>query len=233
MLVAHPLHAKAASEFLATGTFCAVGVGSAMALADAGPIGLVGIALTHGFAIALVMTAFGHVSGAHVNPAVTIGQLALHKLSLGVASVYVLAQLLGAIAGTALIRLAYPRGTVDATGGGVVQVAANASTGQALLMEALLTFLLVTGIMAVAIDRDGAWFRVAGLPIGLLVTTCIIAGGPVTGGAMNPARTFAPALLSWEWGDQWIYWVGAILGGVLASLVYVFVFRPRYHDAPT
>jgi len=222
---------KLIAEFVGAFTLIFIGAGSiisAQALGGGvGGAGLITIALAHGLAIGVMVSAVGHVSGGHFNPAVSIGAWVTQKLSLRDLGAYIAAQLAGAIAGAGLLRLAIPEDYWKPVGLGVPGVNA-VSDGQAVLIEAILTFFLVWVVYATAIDPEGSFGKVAGLAIGFVIAMDIMMGGPFTGAAMNPARAFGPALLSGEWTGQWVYWVGPVAGGVLAGTLYdLFILRPR------
>jgi aquaporin TIP len=208
------------AEFVGTFALVFVGVGAIVTGAD-----LVGVAFAHGLAIAVMASAVGHISGGHFNPAVTFGFLVTRRIDPRLAGVYLVAQLLGAIVASLALRALYPDGLdLDA---GVPQLAAGVSAGAGIGIEAILTFFLVWVIFATAADARGAFKSIAGLAIGFTITLDILAGGPLTGAAMNPARSFGPALVQGEWSDFLVYWIGPLIGGGLAALVYELLYlRP-------
>jgi MIP family channel proteins len=161
----------------------------------------------------------GHVSGGHFNPAVTISALVTGKIGVRDGTAYVLSQLAGAAAGAALLRGAIPESLWRPIGLGIPGFS-RVSTPQAVLIEAILTFFLVWVVFATAMDEEGSFGKIAGLAIGFVITMDILAGGPFTGAAMNPARAFGPALVAGVWTNQWVYWVGPVAGGVVAALLY-------------
>ncbi len=185
---------------------------------------LVAVALANGLAIGLLVSAVGHISGGAFNPAVTLGLLAARRIELERAIVYIVAQLLGAVTGAGALTLVYRDLERNRPGVnlGVPGIGANLSTGNALVMEIILTFVLMFVIFGVAIDhRTGR--AISGLVIGLTITLDILAGGVVSGAVMNPARAFGPSLIQagdGNWGEHWIYWVGPVVGAVLAALLY-------------
>jgi aquaporin Z len=187
---------------------------------------LLGVAIAHGLTLAIMVTAIGHISGGHVNPAVTIGLWVTGKVESARAIVYIAAELAGAIAGAFVLSLVVPEALWKKAMLGTPQVnhAAGMSNMNAVAMEAVLTFFLVFAVYATAVDDKGTAFKLAGFPIGLVLTFDILVGGPLTGAAMNPARSFGPALVSGTWTDWWVYWVGPITGGVLAGLAYWWLF---------
>lgn len=212
-------------------------VAGAPALFADGTKNLVAVALAHGLAIAVMVSATMSISGGQLNPAVTIGLLAARKISVGQAGINILAQLVGATLGGFLA--AWSLGNVDITGG-VPNLGAGVGTGAAILVEAMLTFFLVFVVFGTAVDqRFGG--RIGGLAIGLTVALDILAGGPLTGAAMNPARWLGAAIPAMQnaadtsfLGNGWIYFLGPILGGIVAALLYehVLLDKPRPHPEP-
>jgi glycerol uptake facilitator protein len=189
------------------------------------------VALTFGFAVAIAIYAFGTTSGAHINPAVTVSLAATRRFPWGEVPAYVVAQLLGASVGAALIVAAFGGEAVDFGTGGT-SLADDVTYTQGIVTEALATFLLITAIMALAVDQRApvGW---AGFMIGLAVAAAILMSGPLTGGSLNPARTFGPMLVTAigggdaSWGDLPAYVVGPVLGALVAAFAYDFVARPR------
>jgi aquaporin Z len=184
---------------------------------------LIGIAAAHGFVIAVMVSALGHISGGHFNPAVSTALLVTRKLKPVDWVAYVVVQLVGATVAALALSVLYDKVVKDATGLGTPSLAAGHTTGQGLLLEGILTFFLVFTVFAVAVDGRGAFKIVAGLPIGFVIFFDILMGGPMTGGAMNPARWFGPALVSGNWSNGWLYIIGPIVGGIIAALVYELV----------
>lgn len=224
------------AEFISTFALVFIGAGSVIMavnnnLAGAQGAGqLLGIALAHGLVLAIMISVTAHISGGHVNPAVTIGLWVTGKVETTRAVCYIVAQLAGAVLGALALRLIVPQVLWKRADLGTPQVAHafGMSNGGAVALEAILTFFLVFAVFGTAVDDRGAFSKLAGFPIGLVLTFDILAGGPLTGAAMNPARAFGPALLSGTWTDWWVYWVGPIAGGVIAALVYWMLFlRPR------
>jgi MIP family channel proteins len=215
------------AELVGTLALVFVGAGSVVVL-GAGSHDLVGVALAHGIAMATMVSAVGHVSGGHLNPAVTVGCWIMQRIKAVDALGYVAAQLAGGAAGAALLGVALPDSLTDQVDLGVPAVARGISTGQGVLIEAVLTFFLVWVVFATAIDPEGAFGRVAGLPIGLVVTMDMLMGWPWTGAAMNPARHFGPALVQGSWTTWWVWWVGPLAGGVVAAALYdgILLRRP-------
>ncbi len=210
------------AEGIGTFTLIFIGVGAIYNLGSV-PGGLLGIALAHGLAIAVMVSATGGISGGHLNPAVTFGLLVGGKIDLGKSVAYWIAQLAGATAaGVLCISLlgvgAVAGGTPDIPQVGGAGTLPVVSTGQAIAIEAVLTFFLVFVVYGSAVDVRAP--KIGGLAIGLTVALDILFGGPLTGAAMNPARTFGPALASGHWNNHLVYWIGPLLGGALAGLIY-------------
>jgi len=207
------------AEFIATFALVFVGVGAiASDHISGGNSGLVGIALAHGLTIAVMASATAAISGGHINPAVTIGLFVAKKIDAINAIGYVIAQCLGGIVAAWSIKLCMPSKALTAVGMGTPALGDGISIGMGLLTEIILTFFLVFVIYGTAVDKRAP--QVGGLFIGLTITLGILIGGPITGAAMNPARHLGPALLGGGLQNIWLYWVGPIIGGVLAAFVY-------------
>lgn len=221
----------AVAEFI--GTFALVFIACASMVMASEALGgsLVGVALATGLTVAVMVAAIGHLSGGHINPAVTAGLLVAGKIGATKAAGYWIAQLLGAVVAALAVNAILPASFTDPVALGTPHIGQpGVGTGAAVVLEAILTFFLVFVYFATAVDRGGAFDKVAGLVIGLVVTAGILAGGPITGAAMNPARWFGPAVVSGTWADAWVYIVGPIVGGVIAAVVYATVFQ-RGQDA--
>src|SRR6185436_6677309 len=188
--------------------------------------GLVAIALAHGLALTIAVANFGGISGAHFNPAVTCGMLATGRIAPPLAAMYIVAQLAGATAGAALCNAVFPADAISAAHLGIPLPAAWATTGTVLTVEFVLTFLLIVSIFGTAVDDRGKAVKIGGFGIGLTVAFDILAGGPVTGASMNPARSFGPALEMNYWNWHWAYWVAPIAGAVVAALIYDKLLLP-------
>ena len=210
------------AEFIGTFFLCFAGIAAILSNTTVvgGNLGIVGVALAHGLALSVAVNAFGGISGAHFNPAVTAGMLATGRISVANAGIYVLFQLAGATAAAALCKALFPAAAVADANLGIPLPAAWASTAAVGTMEFVMTFLLVTAIFGTAIDQRGAAVKIGGFGIGLTVTFDILAGGAVTGASMNPARSFGPAFMQNYWTWHPLYWVAPIAGGVAAALVY-------------
>jgi aquaporin NIP len=209
---------RATAEGLAA--FALVFAGCGAIVTDArydGAIGTVGIGLVFGLIIMAMIYATGHLSGAHINPAVTIAFTLTRHFALRDAVAYIAAQLSGATAG-ALVLLAVWPDQPAALGATVPTV----SAGSALVYEAILTAVLMFVIIAVATDTRAVG-AAAAIAIGGAVGLDAIFGGPVTGASMNPARSFGPALAAGEWSDFWIYVVGPVAGAGVGAFAYQLI----------
>ena len=211
---------RGVAEFVGVFALVFVGIGSIVS-----NTGLVGVALAHGLAIAVMVSAVGHISGAHFNPAVTVAFVLTRRMALPLAGVYLLAQLAGAAVASLALRAVFPGEANLDTGVPVLNEAVGGGAG--VLAEAILTFFLVWVIFATAADPRGTFKAIAGLAIGLTITADILAGGVLTGAAMNPARALGPELVFGVWDDFWVYIVGPLAGGAAAALLYDFLYlRP-------
>jgi MIP family channel proteins len=200
------------AELIGTFTLIFVGMGSIMFASS----GILGVALAHGLAIAIMASAVGHISGGHFNPAVTLSMLVTRRIEIAEAVRYWVSQLAGGVAAALILLAIYP----DTGSLGSPAVGGPFSTGNALVAEIVGTFFLVFVIYAVAVDKRGAFSILAGLPIGLTISIGVLAVGVVSGAAFNPARWLGPALVSGTWDNFWIWILGPAVGAVLAALVY-------------
>ena len=213
------------AEFLGTFTLCFAGQGAIVMQQAAGTNNLLVIAVAHGLALAVMISALGTWSGGHFNPAVTFGFWVTRRMSLTSAITYWVSQLLGAIAASFLLRAVVPGEPGAAVHFGVPMLAAGVSVGQGFLLEFVMTFFLVTAVWGTAVDERGR--RVGGFGIGLTVCMDILFGGPLTGAAMNPARAFGAACASGVWTDHWLYWLAPLAGGAAAARVYKSLLSSR------
>ena len=209
-------------EFIGTFFFCFAGIAAILGSTPAvgSNIGLVGIALAHGLALSVAVATFGGVSGAHFNPAVTIGFLTTGRIQAGPAAGYIVAQLAGATTAALICRSVFPEAAIAQANLGIPLPAPWATAGTVVIVEFILTFLLITAIFGTAVDTRGQAVKIGAFGIGLAVTFDILAGGPVTGASMNPARSFGPALVQGFWQWHWAYWVAPIAGAVAGAFVY-------------
>jgi aquaporin Z len=181
---------------------------------------LIAVALAHGIVLAVMVTALGRVSGAHFNPAVTFAAFIGRHIEAPIAALYIATQLVAAVVAALALKYIYPDYLLAAVKYGAPLSALD--PGKAMFVEALLTFFLVLVVYATAIDPQGAFKQVAGLAIGFVLIFDILVGGPLTGAAMNPARAFGPSLLAGvvDTNHFFIYWVGPLVGGVIAAVLY-------------
>ncbi len=207
------------AEFIGTFALIFIGAG-ALAIGSAN---LVGVALAHGLVIVAFAYAYGHISGTHINPAVTLGLLIAGEIEFGAAIGYWIVQFLGGILGGVLLNALLPNpGDL-----GVTILTEGVTPVQGLVVEIVLTFFLVNTIFNTAVSRKAGNF--AGLAIGLTLIACILMGGPLTRASLNPARTLGPALFSIDpqWDNMWLYFVGPCVGAILAALLYIGVLKDK------
>jgi aquaporin Z len=213
---------KLAAEFVGTCTLLSLGCGSICAAqqAGAGGPGVAGIALAHGLAIAVMMAAVGHISGGHFNPAVTSAFWVTRRMGTFEALLYLAAQLAGASTGAFAVSKFYLEDVWRRAALGTPTLAGDVSPVLGMVIEAVLTFLLVFVFFGTVADKDCSFGKLAPFAIGLTYTGNILAGGLLTGAAVNPARAFGPALVGHYWLNQSVYWIGPIAGGIAAGTLY-------------
>lgn len=208
----------------AVGTFLLVFAGPGAAVINSvsgGGVTSLGIGLSFGLVVMVAIFAIGHISGAHINPAVTLTFATFGSFPWRHVPVYIVAQLVGATTAALTLRLLF--GNVAGLGSTVPTDGA----GQALGLEIVITFFLMFVIMAVATD-ERAVPGAAAVAIGGYVALAATFSGPIAGASMNPARSFGPAIASGTWNEHWVYWLGPIAGALLGALVYGFL----RHGAP-
>ena len=212
----------AVAEFVATFALVFIGAGAVVAVGLG--LDLTGVALAHGLVLAIMVSITAHVSGGHINPAVTISLWVAGKTPTPIVLVYLGAQLLGAIAGAFLLKYLIPGELFDAAAGGTPQLAEGIAAGKGIVIEAAITFLLAFAVFGTAVDPLGPFSKTAGLTIGLAIAFAIMAFGPYTGAAMNPARWFGPALVFGDWANWYVWIIGPVAGGIIAAVLYATVF---------
>nr|BDI24355.1 aquaporin-3 [Peronia verruculata] len=210
------------AEFIGVMLFVFIGTSAAVVNGT----NIVAIALAHGLTIALLVIATGAISGGHLNPAVTLGIWFAGGISWLQAPFYIISQLVGSILGAALTRGILNEDLYVQGNGGATLPGPGVTAGEGFLCEMLLTSLLVSAVLLSAVD-DSSKSKIGPLAIGFAVVTCILAGGPVSGASMNPARSFGPAVVMSHfttsvWDYHWIYWVGTGCGALLAGAWYRF-----------
>ncbi|XP_062707372.1 aquaporin AQPAe.a [Aedes albopictus] len=186
------------------------------------------ISLAFGLSVFMVVMSIGHISGGHINPAVTAGLLAAGKVSVVRAIFYVIAQCAGAVAGTASLKALLPEAYQNGLGN--TGLKEHVQDMQGLGIEFFLGFILVLCVFGVCDENKPDSRFVAPLAIGMTVTLGHLGVVEYTGSSMNPARSFGTAFIGDNWANHWIYWAGPILGGVCASLLYCQVFKAPQHE---
>ena len=207
------------AEFVGTFALIFIGAG-ALAIGSAN---LLGVALAHALVVVAFVYAYGHISGTHINPAVTLGLLVACEIKLAAATAYWIAQFVGGILGALVLKAMLP--VTSDLGVTILQTVtigeetAKLTVMQGLIVEIILTFFLVNTIFNTTVSGKAGNF--AGLAIGLSLVFCILMGGPLTRASLNPARTLGPAIAAGNYADIWLYFVGPFIGAVLAALLYI------------
>ncbi len=198
----------------------AVAVGAILSRQTAGgAYGSLAIALAFGLALAIVVAAIGHVSGAHVNPAVTLGMAAARRFPWNYVPIYIAAQLVGAVLAALATWVTFGSGARSQANLAATYPAQGVGDLQAFIVEILITFILVFVVISVATD-ERAPAAIAAIAVGFALAVGVFIAGPVTGGAVNPARALGPMLVAGDFTSAWLYILGPIIGGVLAALLY-------------
>ncbi|MHC4268100.1 MAG: MIP/aquaporin family protein [Planctomycetota bacterium] len=221
---------KYLSELL--GTFALVFVGSGCVCADyylvktgSQGFGLMGIAVAFGFVVVAVVYSLGYISGAHINPAVTISMIVTKRMKANIGLMYIISQITGAAFAGYLLKLLFPE-ALSSVFLGTCVLGSNVTVIQAVIMEAVITFLLVFVVYATVIDKR-ATPALSGLAIGFVVLFGVMVGGTISGGAMNPARVFGPAIASGHFANHYVWWIGPVIGGVFAGFCYDMFFSEK------
>jgi MIP family channel proteins len=188
---------------------------------------LLTVAAAHGVILAIMVTATMRISG-HLNPAVTLGFLAARRIEPMMAMIYIVAQLLGATVAAYVLKWTFPVAVATGARLGGQSLALDVGFGTGIALEAIATFFLVFVVFGTAVDPHAP--KVGGFAIGLTVMADILAIGPLTGASMNPARSFGPAIASGIFEAQAVYWIGPIVGGIAAALLYDTLFLRRGHE---
>lgn len=222
----NPTTRHAVAEFIGTFALVFVGSGAIMMTVQTDiAASLLGVALAHGLILALMVSATMGISGGHLNPAVTIGFLAARRITPSMAAVHVIAQIAGAVVGALLLKALMPEMVFAGTRGGGQAVSIDITMMQAIGLEAVGTFFLMFVIYGTAV-QDAAP-KLGGMAIGLTLAAVVLAIGPLTGASINPARSLGPAVASGVWEGQIVYWIGPIVGAIVAAMVWEFTLLPR------
>jgi MIP family channel proteins len=217
------------AEFIGTFGFVFFGCGAVVANAYPGSgIGVPSIALVHGIALAVLVTATMAISGGLLNPALTVGLFVARRLDAKSTIGYIVVQCLGAILGALALKLLFPLGIARLVSYGTPMIANTITLPQAIAIEAILTFFLMSAVFGTATLANAP--RVGGFAIGLTVYACVIVAAQLTGPAVNPARAFGPAVVSGVWVGHIAYWIGQIVGAVVAALLWDRVLLPPRED---
>jgi len=216
---------RSLAEALGTFALVFIGVGSVAAkyYPDAN-YGIYGIATAHAMVGFVLITATMAISGGHLNPAVTVGLLVARRTDGRTAGAYIVAQLLAAVLAALAVKAIFPLGVTRPIALGTPSIASNIQITQAIALEAVLTFFLVSAVFGTVVNPEAP--KVGGFGVGLVLWFDIIVGGPLTGAAMNPARAFGPALVAGQWVAHIVYWVGPLLGAIVAALLWEHVLLP-------
>lgn len=218
-LINRELIRRSAAELIGTFALVTAGCGAIIVNSQSGALTHVGIALTFGLIITVMIAATGHISGAHFNPAVTIAFAVTRHFPWREVVFYVVAQILGAVFGTLTLKFLF---------GDVLQMSMTLPSGsvqQSFGLEVLLTAVLMFVIISVATDTRAVGTPAA-LAIGFTVALDAMWGGPISGASMNPARSFGPALIAGHWEYQWLYWLAPLIGAVIGAGLYQFLREP-------
>lgn len=211
--MSEPIHRRVLAETVGTFVLVAIGPGAAMVASTTQAFGHAEVALAFGLAVAIAVAATGHISGAHINPAVTLGLWSVRRFPTRDVLPYIVAQCVGAIAASLLL------GWLVGRAGGFGETVPLISVSRAFVVEAGYTALLGFVIVAVATD-DRVPKAVAPFAIGMTVYAGALVTGPLTGGSFNPARTLGPAVAGGVWTAHWLYWIAPVVGAVVGMWAY-------------
>ncbi len=219
------------------GTFALVFVGAGCVCADhylvksgSQGFGLLGIAIAFGFVVVAVAYSLGYVSGAHINPAVTVSMIVTRRIKVGIGAMYIVSQVAGATLAGYMLKILFPEALTSVFLGTCV-LGPNVSVTQAIVMEAVITFLLVFVVYATVVDKRSTP-ALAGLAIGFVVLFGVMVGGAISGGSMNPARVFGPAIASGHFANHYVWWIGPFVGGLAAGFAYDLFFSEKKKQLP-
>jgi len=223
----HPLGVRLSAEALGTFLFFFLGFSGIAVVVDIGAEAItpLGVAAGFGFGLALAITAFGHISGGHFNPAVSAGLAVAGKFPSRDVVPYSIAQLVGGFGAVLVMAIVYSSEVTDALH---TQPGSGIDNWAALVLEIITTALFVMVVLTVATDDRAAWKGVmAPFLIGLFIFTAATTVGPASVGSFNPARSLDPVLFNQEWSDVWIYIVGPLAGGILGGAIWTYLVARR------
>jgi MIP family channel proteins len=188
---------------------------AATVYSDSGQLGVIGIGLVHALALTAIVYAIGYRSGAQVNPAVTIGLLVARKLGVREAVLYIISQIVGAVIAAAVVYAIFGSSMAAS-----VTLPADGNVTRAFILETVMTFTLVYVVLAATTSKNFKIVPLAGVAVGFTLGFNVIFGGSITGGSLNPARSFGPALIAGNFDYHWLYWIAPIIGGIIAAGVH-------------
>lgn len=217
---------RATAEMIGTGFLIFFGCGSlVMNPFDGAKFGVFGVAMVHAFVLSLGISMTMGISGGHLNPAVTLGLLTIKKIAAPDAFVYIASQLVGALVGALLVRTILPSNVGSVIAYGTPMLQATVTVPQAIAIEAVITFLLMSGVMGTIVATNAP--KMGGFGVGLTLIPSVMVAGVLTGAAANPARAFGPAVISGNMTAQAVWWIGPIAGAIIAALLWDKVLLTR------
>jgi MIP family channel proteins len=185
---------------------------AAVVYSDSGQIGVIGIGLVHALVLTALVYSIGYVSGAHVNPAVTIGFMITRRIRIKLGVFYIISQIIGGIIGATIVFAIFGSSISNS-----VTLPSDGDVIRTLITEVVMSFTLVLVVLCTTSLKNDKIFALAGVAIGFTLGFNVIFGGSITGGSLNPARSFGPALVSGNFDSNWVYWVAPIIGALIAA----------------
>jgi len=229
--ILRPAVGELAGTFILVFVGCSVAVAASLKRPIAGPpYDSLAVALAFGLALLIVAAALGHVSGGHVNPAVTIGQAATGKFPWRHVPHYLGAQIAGALLAALAVWLCFGDQARDKAKLGATAVAPGVGLGQAFAVEALITFVLVFVVVLAARDPRIPSANIAAVAVGFALAAAVFVGGTLTGGGVNPARALGPMLVAGELADFWLYLLAPVVGGIAGAALASFALSHFLDD---
>jgi aquaporin Z len=219
---------RSVAELVGAFALTFIGAGAIMASGN----NLLAVAAAHGLILAIMVSALGHISGGHFNPAITFGFLITGRIAPVLAAAYWAAQFAGATLAALLLKWIFPNVIVSGAKLGAPSLSPAIGVFPGLILELIMTFFLAWVVFATAADPRGAFKSIAGFAIGLTIGADILMGGPLTGAAMNPARAFGPELVENYWSNAWIWYIGPLLGAGIAALAYEYLYLRPVRPVP-